>query len=223
MWILGFETAGRRGGVGLGQNGTVQATSYLEGRGVFARHLVELAAQLLREHQLGAADLAAVAVAIGPGSLTGLRIGLASAGALAYAAKRPTVPVGNLEALAFKHRRDGPSIAAWLEAGPDRIYHALYSSSSGDVSETLPPAAGTPETALDQLAGPVVLVLGGGTSRFLERVLARRPQAVIQTDDLNLVETVVELGFARLGQGRICPPDRLRALYLRDPQMGRPD
>ena len=205
----------------MGRAGWVAATSYLEGRGVFGRHLVELADQLLSEHALRPADLEAVGVAVGPGSLTGLRIGLSAAAGLAFAIKKPTIPVGNLETLAFKHRQDGTLVAPWLEAGPDKIYHALYHCSPQDISEAQPPAAAPPAAALELLPDAAVLILGGGASRFREQARAHRPQTAIAFDDLDLVEAVVELSFVRLKQGRSCAPEHLRPLYLRDPELRR--
>ncbi|HEX9636040.1 MAG TPA: tRNA (adenosine(37)-N6)-threonylcarbamoyltransferase complex dimerization subunit type 1 TsaB [Acidobacteriota bacterium] len=222
MWLLGFESAGYRGGAGLGRDGQVVSARYIEGRGVFARHLVELAQALIAEADITPADLAAVAVGIGPGSLTGLRIGLSAAAGLAYAIGRPAVPLGNLEILAFKHRRPGTEIAPWLQAGAERIYYALYRAAAGDIAETVAPKCGSPESALGELGQPALTVLGGGASRHEPLIRARHPQATVELDDLGLVEAMVELGFIRLDQGCGIAPERLQPLYLRDLDLQRP-
>lgn len=95
-----IETSGRGGAVGLVRNGAVVQEARLDESRRHARDLSLNVKQLLERESLKPADVASVIVSIGPGSFTGLRVGLASAKAFAYAMNCPLVPVPTFHAIA---------------------------------------------------------------------------------------------------------------------------
>ncbi|HEY8415327.1 MAG TPA: tRNA (adenosine(37)-N6)-threonylcarbamoyltransferase complex dimerization subunit type 1 TsaB, partial [Thermaerobacter sp.] len=99
-WILGIDTSGPRCGVALLQGDRVVGVESLAAPGT-NRALMPAVDRLCRRAGIGPRRLDGIAVALGPGSFTGLRIGLAAAKGLAVALRRPLAGVGTLEAVAF--------------------------------------------------------------------------------------------------------------------------
>lgn len=125
MWVLAVETATDVGSVALGEaEGPFVARSFERGM-IHGREIAPAVDALLRERGLTARDLGLLAVDVGPGSYTGLRVGLAAVKGLAYATRVPVVGVVSLDALAGQAQAIGP-VCALLDAKWRQIYAALY-------------------------------------------------------------------------------------------------
>ncbi|MGH7680709.1 MAG: tRNA (adenosine(37)-N6)-threonylcarbamoyltransferase complex dimerization subunit type 1 TsaB, partial [Candidatus Eiseniibacteriota bacterium] len=124
--ILAIDTAGPEGSVALAAGSRPVASVSLPPSG-HSEALAEAAASLLRDAGLAFRDLAALAVAEGPGSFTGLRIGLAWAKGVAWGAGVPLVLVPSHEALAFAHAAPGRLVASLIPGERGRTEAALWS------------------------------------------------------------------------------------------------
>ena len=128
MLILGVDTSGKNGSIVLvcseaERSDTVEIVP-LEG-GTFSAELVPQIAALLQKHGISKQQIDAFAVVSGPGSFTGLRVGLAAIKALAEILRKPIVAVSMLEAVAFAARAEG-RITAVLDAGRGEVYVGTY-------------------------------------------------------------------------------------------------
>jgi tRNA threonylcarbamoyladenosine biosynthesis protein TsaB len=128
--ILAVDTSGRSGGVALvrgdAQSFEVVASAPLAG-GTYSAQLVPQIAALLEQQKLGLDQLDGFAVAAGPGSFTGLRVGLATVKGLAEVARKPIAAVSVLEAVAAAVQHDGAEVTiAALDAGRGEVYVAEY-------------------------------------------------------------------------------------------------
>jgi tRNA threonylcarbamoyladenosine biosynthesis protein TsaB len=125
MILLAIDTSGRHGSIALARCSASGACDILElvplSGGTFSAQLVPQIAALLAKHQLGKQDIGGVAVASGPGSFTGLRVGLAAVKALAEALGKPIAEVSLLEAIANVGGLRGRMIVA-LDAGRNEVY-----------------------------------------------------------------------------------------------------
>jgi tRNA threonylcarbamoyladenosine biosynthesis protein TsaB len=131
MLVLGIETSGPRGGVALLEEERPLGEALFEAGMVHGREIAPAADRLLRAAGKGPADLGLVAVDIGPGSYTGLRVGLAAAKGLAFALGRPLVGVPSLDALAETAPPGYEKIVPALDAKWDQVYGAVYDASAG--------------------------------------------------------------------------------------------
>ncbi len=126
MNVLGIESSGTRGGVALLEAGRVRGTRLFEKGMVHGRDIAPSIRSLLDE--LGwtpeAVDL--IACDIGPGSYTGLRVGLAAAKGLALALARPLIGVSSLDAMAEAARDQARILCPALDAKWEQIYGAVY-------------------------------------------------------------------------------------------------
>ena len=132
MLILSFETSAKAASVALLENGKLLGESYQNTGLTHSQTLMVMAQQLLEDCGKTVSDLQAVAVAEGPGSFTGVRIGVAAAKGLAWGAELPCYGVSTLEAMAL-------SLGAWqgyvcpvMDARRSQVYNALFHVSHGN-------------------------------------------------------------------------------------------
>ncbi len=125
MRTLGIESSGARGGVALLEDDRLLGERIFEKGMVHGRDIAPGIDALLREHGLVPRDLDLVAVDVGPGSYTGLRVGIAAAKGLCLALGRPAAAVASVDALASPVA-DRPLVAAAIDAKWGQIYGALY-------------------------------------------------------------------------------------------------
>jgi tRNA threonylcarbamoyladenosine biosynthesis protein TsaB len=133
MLLLATDTSGKQGSIALAECGpggicTLIEVSALAG-GAFSAQLVPQIAALLEKHGYRKSDLAAFVVVSGPGSFTGLRVGLAAIKALAEALQRPIAAISLLEAVAWSSKARGAApgrVLAALDAGRGDVYAGDY-------------------------------------------------------------------------------------------------
>lgn len=175
--------------------------------GTFSAQFVPQLADLLSRHGASRDDLGGFAVVSGPGSFTGLRVGLAAVKALADALNRPIAAVSLLEAVAASSSVTGRVVAA-LDAGREEIYAGQYM--------VLERAACVAEKLLDRegflpaVAGMTVVTPDPNVAE-LARLTAARVIEVVPPDG----SVIARLGWPKILAGEIIPPDELEANYLR--------
>lgn len=218
MLTLALDTANRRGGIALARGGTIVASRAIEAPDGFAGVVFAEIESLLAKQGLRVKDVDVWAPAAGPGSFTGVRIGLAAAKALAEVASALVVPVGNLEALAFAGR--GELRAAVLDARRGQVFSALYDP---QLQPLLEPSVGSWQefqTALGPRQAHFVTIdpeiFGPAGPAHAERPDAL---AVIET----LAESVALLAGQRARAGRTVPLEQVQPVYVRRPDVREPE
>ena len=126
MRILAFETSAKAASVALLEGDMLLGELYLNCGLTHSRTLLESAQRLLEITELTAKDIDAVACAAGPGSFTGVRIGVATVKGLALGTDRPCVGVSTLEAMAWGARSLGGSLCCVMDARAGQVYNALF-------------------------------------------------------------------------------------------------
>jgi len=129
MLIVAIDTSGRHGSVALcrGDRASFEILGMreIEG-GTYSARLIPCIAELFRHAALNKAQIDGFVVVDGPGSFTGLRVGLSTAKALCEALQRPLATVSMLEALAVTYAQEGEVVTAVLDAGRGEVYVAEY-------------------------------------------------------------------------------------------------
>jgi len=167
-------------------------------------------------------EVTALAVSIGPGSFTGLRIGLTTAKTLAYAWKKSIVGVPTLEALAYGCPSGGGWVSAMLDAQKGRVYQALYHWQAGILVEVWPVRIVPAEQAFGQLAelAEPVMVVGEAVHEH-GGVFLPPDGKVFPAPEHSLMPraaSVALLGYAKWRQGLAVSPLELNPLYVRRPE-----
>ena len=218
--ILSIETATLAGGVALMDEAGLIAEYRLHVEARHSERLLSAIDRLLYDSGTSVADLGAIAVSIGPGSFTGLRVGLSTAKGLAMGSGRPLVTVPTLEAIAALFPYSNALIAPMLDARRQEVYWALFDTREGRPVRLHPEEAASPDAALASIGhlDQPVLFVGEGAERYRELLLAGRPgRALFPPKALQFPSAagVAELGLAKLKDGEVHLPEEVIPFYLR--------
>lgn len=179
-----------------------------------AEVLMPMVDRVLKAAGRTAGDIDAVAATVGPGSFTGLRIGLAAARGLALAVGARTVPVTTLEALAHAAGPSDTPVLAALDTKRGDLYAQWFDAGGVPVGA---PAAMEADAALSLAPAQRVRLVGDSTGLLAERAAARGlDAAVVDGSDVPDARHVAALAVARLETDG---PGELRPLYLRAPAV----
>ena len=166
MRILAFETSAKAGSVALVEDGKLLAESYQNTGLTHSQTIMPMAEQLLQNCGYTVKDLDAVAVAAGPGSFTGVRIGVAAAKGLAWGAEIPCYGVSTLEAMASNLGIDNGIVLPVMDARRNQVYNAVFRADNGILSRVKEDRAISLEDLskeLQGITGPIFLVGDGST------------------------------------------------------------
>jgi len=218
MIEVALDTASDIAGVALTEEGALVAEVTWHTRQNHSRELLPTLDWLLSRQGLTKDDIAAVYVCLGPGSYAGLRVGVSTAKALAYALGVPIAGVGRLAAEAGGIATDGgPRVVAVHAAGRAELAWAAYGRKDGRLLELIPPRLGRQE-ALLKVLGPGDVVCGDLGPEILAALAARGVSQARPA--LARVLAVAAIGRNRLLAGDTDDPDSLVPLYLREPAIG---
>ena len=217
--LLALETAGDCCGVALAAGGRLIDERLLGEREQPGAVLVPILDAMLADAGVARERIEAIALSIGPGSFTGLRVGLATALGLTFTREIPIVPVPTLAALALQASPGAPAVVPVLDARKGQIYSGLYGRDGECLLEdrVAEPAAWFGELA--RRGGPFAL-LGGGAERYAQAArdaLGARCE-ILASQVGPRPGAVARLGERLLRAGRACPVDAIQLRYLRVPE-----
>jgi tRNA threonylcarbamoyladenosine biosynthesis protein TsaB len=171
MKILALDTATDSCSVAATDDGSVAAELTIRRHQTHSRHLMELVHSVLQIAGFGAADLDGLAVSIGPGSFTGLRIGISTIKGLAHALDKPVVGVSTLEALARQCSQTPFLICAMLDARKGEVYTATYRFDADELVQQTTARAMRPEALTEDIKSPC-LFIGTGARLYRQSIAA---------------------------------------------------
>ena len=225
MLILAFETSAKAASVALTEDGRLLAESYQNTGLTHSQTLMVMAEDLLKQCGKTVADVTAVAVAEGPGSFTGVRIGVAAAKGFAWGGEIPCCGVSTLEAMAVSLGAWQGTVCACMDARRNQVYNALFSADCGRLTRLTPDRAialAELKTELEQLPGPVFLVGDGAvlTCRTLEGAISH----LVLPPEHRMHQRAVGVALLaqeKLAAGEPCDGNALTPNYLRLSQAER--
>ena len=218
-WALALETSDRRGGVALARGDRVVETVTLDAERRHAANLVPAARRVCASAGAAPDEIGLVSVSIGPGSFTGLRIGVTVARMLALATGARLVPVPTLEVIAQNalEAADPPDrVAVLLDAGRGDAFAATFDRTTDGYRSNGEPIMVDPAAFLshcDVECG----VMGHGARCFAEIVDAASLMRLPPESDAPRVEVVHRLGYRLARAGTFTDRHRLVPLYIRKP------
>jgi tRNA threonylcarbamoyladenosine biosynthesis protein TsaB len=215
---IAIDTASDIAGVAVSLEGVLVAEVTWQARMSHSRELLPTLDWLLARTRKTKADIGSIFVCIGPGSYAGLRVGLSTAKALAYALSLPIVGVGRLAADAEPYAAlNGALVHAVHTAGRAEVALAAYRREAGGLSEVQPPRLLKRDLLVE--AVPPEAVVCGELDEGTRLALSERGFQVMPSTPAR-VTAVARLGWERLQAGRIDSADSLVPLYLREPAIG---
>ena len=220
MLILGIDTSGKDGSIALvkfeKENVRTLEVVALEG-GTFSAQLVPQISALLSRNQLSKRCIDGFAVVSGPGSFTGLRVGLAAVKGLAEVLQKPIVAVSLLEAVARSSELQGELVAA-LDAGRGEVYSAEFQISGAQAKvsrqQLLTLAEFASANSDRRIITPDAKIADFVREQGLRVTQISRPRA----------DTIARLGLEKIQAGEVVPPEALDANYIRrsDAELKKP-
>lgn len=225
MNIIALETSAKAVSAAITQNGRVLASGYQDTGLTHSRTLMPIVEHLFRNTGLTLQDMDAVAVSAGPGSFTGIRIGVSAAKGLAFAADKPAVGVSTLAAMARNVAFCDGLVVCAMDARRNQIYNALFLAQDGHLTRLTEDRA----VALADLAEELrddprpKTVVGDGAQLCAEALdgagIACRlapPHLIMQ----NAMSVALEAEHLA-AEGSLVSAQALSPVYLRPPQAQR--
>lgn len=224
MKILALESSAKAASCAVLEDGALLASAWQATGLTHSRTLLPMVEDMLQNSELTVQDMDAIAVAAGPGSFTGLRIGVSAVKGLAWAAEKPCIPVSTLEAMAWPLAHMEGLIVCAMDARRQQIYNAVFLSEGGALTRLREDRALSLEEAaadLAELDGPMYLV-GDGAQLCFDFLTAGGIDCQLAPAHLRL-QSAVGVGLAawrRWPEAAVCA-QALTPVYLRLSQAER--
>lgn len=218
MLILGIETATEQVGVAIGGHEGVIATFEVARGRRHAEILTPAIEFVCRQADIALDELGCIAVDLGPGLFTGMRVGLAAAKALAQALRLPMIGISSLDLLAFPCRHTDRVVVPTIDARKGEVFWAMYRQVPGGVQQVTPPTVGPiDELVADLLArSQDVMCVGDGAERYRDEIIDGY-HCEISAPMHPSVGALVQLAHARALREEWVRPNEIEPVYLRAP------
>ena len=223
MLILALESSAKAASAALARDGQLLDMEFQNNGLTHSKTLLPMAERLLQGAGLTVKDLDAVAVAHGPGSFTGIRIGVSTVKGLCWGAEKPAIGVSTLEAMAWNGEKapEGSILCCAMDARRSQVYNALFTFTDGKpVRLTKDRPIGLPELAeeLKKYEKPI-FVLGDGGMLCYNYLLEQKIDATLMPEPERLQNA---WGVCRAAEGKqAAPAGELLPVYLRLSQAER--
>jgi len=220
MYILGIETSTKTGSVAIVCEKSIVAQYSLNIEVTHSERLMATVDRVLSDTGIPISRINGFAVAIGPGSFTGLRIGVSTVKGLALATGKPVAAVPTLKALAWNVPYTAYTICTILDARKNEVYAALYQYDRTDLAQKMPETV----ISLAKLSGQIsgMTVFTGEASLVyhdtLEKLFGARALFAPLTAVLPSAAAIAEIGYGMISHGRHADTDSLTPLYIRRPE-----
>lgn len=220
MLILGIESATAQVGCAIGGHEGVLASSHSSRAKRHAENLVPAIEFVARQARVSLSEISVVAVDMGPGLFTGLRVGVAAAKAIAQALRVPMIGVSSLDLLAYPARFSNRLIVAAIDARRGELFTASYRQVPGGVQRLTAPELVTPDDLASELLASRedVLLVGDGALRYADQLRAQGDVEIVEQGLASpSARSLVRLAHARALREEWVQPSELSLLYLRKP------
>jgi tRNA threonylcarbamoyladenosine biosynthesis protein TsaB len=215
MLLLVTDTSGKHGSIALARTGDCGGSNNVElieavplAGGTFSAQLVPQIAALLARHGYGKPDIDGFVVVSGPGSFTGLRIGLAAVKGLGEILGKPIVALSLLELVALAVQEPGKVVAV-LDAGREEVYAGEYEI-AGDKAHLLRERLLTKEEFFVAARGSAV-----STPDEKWAAIAREAELSVRATETPDAGAIARLGWRKMLAAETVAPDQLEANYIR--------
>ncbi len=214
MLVLALDTATQAGGAALAQDGKLIGEVMLASDATHSRRLLNVVEFLLQGAGRSRGDLDGIAVTIGPGYFTGLRIGLATAQGLALGLDLPVAAISTLRLVAASVARTGLTIWSVLDARRGLVYAAPFRLGDDGLERLAEDAAMSPQRLAQEIQGPALLV-GDGARVYAEELAGPEREIATEWAGMPRPGILALLGHDWINSGRGLKPEEVSPRYCR--------
>lgn len=224
--ILGIDSSGTVASAAMAADGVLVAEFTVNNKLTHSQTLLPMIDQVVQMSGITLKEVDAIAVAAGPGSFTGLRIGASTAKGLGLALGKPIVPVPTLEGLAYRLAGSAGLVCPMMDARRNQVYTGVYRVAPNSLEIVAEQKAMGIEEILEELAQyqESVMLLGDGVARYQETI-SQAAGLRFQVAPLHLCRqsaaSVAALGELYYQQGKIQTAEEHHPIYLRKSQAER--
>ena len=221
MLILAVDTTTSTGSVALIRKEKLLSEMNIDSATTYSERLLPAIDEVLETQQLNIRNIEAFAVAAGPGSFTGIRIGISTMKSLAYASGKPIAAVSSLKALALKlchpHSR---LLCPLLDARKGEIYAALFESEKRRLKEVIPQGIYSPDRFFSLLPSRrIIFFTGNGVAAYQRRIFQYfKDKARISSRSPFIAYEVGVLGYEILKKKEPAEQSEIEPIYFRRSQ-----
>ena len=173
MYLFALSTAEQGASMALFEDKTLVFESSLFSRQTHSKGLLPMIEQAVESRDgMSVEQIDGFIAAKGPGSFTGLRIGISMVKGLARAVSKPCAGISSLDGIAFRFNHAQAPVCVMMDARRNEVYSAVYQFQDGRLIQKGPEVVCSPETAIDQ-AGPGALFVGSGSKVYREKISGR--------------------------------------------------
>jgi tRNA threonylcarbamoyl adenosine modification protein YeaZ len=220
--VLALDTSTRRGSVALLAGMDMAGELRLNSLETHSTRLLRSVSFLLEMTGWHLRDLGLVAAGLGPGSFTGIRIGVSTALGLAQTLRIPFAGVSGLDAVAGMIRRPGAAIGVVMDAQRSQVYFAEYDRPDGSPRSRRRPALWDPEDLALRLRNRHVYLVGDGIERMARTIVPGASWPRVLETELFIAGSIGRLALARKRTWRRGEFIGAEPLYIRPPDATRP-
>ena len=225
MKILALETSAKDVSAAVSEDGKILASGYQDTGLTHSRTLMPIVEHILKNTDLTVADMDIIAAAVGPGSFTGIRIGVAAAKGLACASQKPVVGVSTLAAMARNVAFADGLVVCAMDARRQQVYNALFEAKDGRLTRlTEDRAISLADLAEELKASPLPRTIVGDGAQLCFRYMEDAgvpcrlaPPHLVMQNAMSVALAAEEEALA----GRLTDAQGLLPVYLRPPQAVR--
>lgn len=217
MRLLVIDTATPICGVALAHHGSVEAAVSLDTGQTHTRTIMDMIMSIMRFCGIDLQQIDGFVVTQGPGSFTGLRIGISTVKGLAMAMGKPVTGVSTLEALASQAHTECELICPMIDARRGEVYWALFHRQKGQLATLLPEQVGPAEKAAEQIDARCCFIGNGALAyRGTLEPLAHTSSQWVSDDESRLSPAAVaRIGWRLFQSGQSVDPALFAPVYLR--------
>lgn len=228
MKILAIECSAGPASAAVLEDGRIISSSYANVKLTHSQTLMPMIENTLSQALLSFSDIDGLAVSRGPGSFTGIRIGIAAAKGLAAPRSLPCAGVSTLLSIAYNYSDTDCILCAVMDARCGQVYNALFNIENGNINRICEDRAIMCRELSEELKkmSPElkkhVIIAGDGTEVFYP--FAEKLRGVIKSGSKNRFQNAASVGLAAqkaFADGKALPPENLLPVYLRLPQAER--
>ena len=219
MKILSITTSSNVCSVCILDNTNIIKEISIDNAKTHSENLMPLISQLLTETTNSLDDIDYIACDIGPGSFTGIRIGISSVKAMAEAKKIKIIPVNSLEALAYNAETSEEYICSLIDARNNNAYSGLFDANYKLVQEL---SADSIDTILEKLPNTKTIFVGNAAEIHREKITEKFGNNAIFSANNSLSSAKLGIcAYNKISKNEVVSPDELLPLYLRKSQAER--
>ena len=226
MKILAIDTSAKAASACIAQEDKIIGEFFINTSLTHSQTLMPMIEQLSINAQVPLSEIEAIAVNAGPGSFTGVRIGVAAAKGLAFAENLPCVSVSTLESMAYNALGADCIVCAVMDARCSQVYNALFRVKDGKIERLCDDRAlalSDLEQELKAFNGEKIMLIGDGAEISFEYLKNSRPDVILAPSNIQIqkASSTALAAFKRISEGDVLTDEKLMPAYLRLPQAQR--